>query len=171
MTREKLLKSPAYWFEYEQNELFRQVSEYMERENINQTELAVKLNVSKGYVSQILNGNFNYTLKKLIEVCLAINIVPKIKYNSIEAVIKEDCQLKSHYDNYPSEFDSNVVHFASYGNAFYATNFNPSDAKEYSQSNKSSGNYQVKTTKQLIPVELENIPKNDKIMDPIKIYA
>lgn len=171
MTREELLKSPAYWFEYEQNELFRQVSEYMERENINQTELAAKLNVSKGYVSQILNGNFNYTLKKLIEVCLAIDIVPKIKYNKVEDVIKEDSQLKSHYDNYPSEFDSNVVHFASYGNALYATNFNQSDAKEYSKSSESSGSYQIKTTRHSISVESESITKSYKIIDPIKIYA
>jgi transcriptional regulator with XRE-family HTH domain len=99
MTREKLLKSPAYWFEYEQNELFRQVTEYMERENINQTELAAKLNVSKGYVSQILNGNFNYTLKKLIELCLAIGLVPEIKFTKVEDVIKKDAQLKAFHDN------------------------------------------------------------------------
>jgi transcriptional regulator with XRE-family HTH domain len=99
MTREKLLKSPVYWFEYEQNELFRQVSEYMERENINQTELAAKLNVSKGYISQILNGNFNYTLKKLIELCLAIDLVPQIKFTKVEEVIKKDAQLKSYHDN------------------------------------------------------------------------
>ena len=99
MTREKLLKSPAYWFEYEQNELFRQVTEYMDKENINQTELAAKLNVSKGYVSQILNGNFNYTLKKLIELCLAIGLVPEIKFTKVEDVIKKDAQLKAFHDN------------------------------------------------------------------------
>jgi predicted XRE-type DNA-binding protein len=80
MTREKLLKSPAYWFEYQQNELFRQVDEYMRSEKINQTELAERLDVSKGYISQILNGNFNYTLKKLIEISLSIGLVPQIGY-------------------------------------------------------------------------------------------
>jgi transcriptional regulator with XRE-family HTH domain len=98
MTREKLLKSPAYWFEYEQNELFRQVSEYMRRENINQTELAAKLNVSKGYISQILNGNFNYTLKKLIELCLAIGLVPQITFTKVEEVVNQDAKLKLGYD-------------------------------------------------------------------------
>jgi transcriptional regulator with XRE-family HTH domain len=171
MTREKLLKSPAYWFEYEQNELFRQVSEYMERENINQTELAAKLNVSKGYISQILNGNFNYTLKKLIEICLAIDLIPKIKYTKVEDIIKEDIQLKFHYDNYSPEFDSNVVRFASYGNSLHATNFSQSDVKEYSKSSESTGSYQIKATKQPIPAELENSTKTDKITDPIKIYA
>jgi len=113
MTREKLLKSPAYWFEYEQNELFRQVSEFMERENINQTELAAKLNVSKGYVSQILNGNFNYTLKKLIELCLAIGLVPQIKFTRVEEVIKKDTRLKSFYDAGVSVFNGNRVPVAN----------------------------------------------------------
>jgi transcriptional regulator with XRE-family HTH domain len=175
MTREKLLKSPAYWFEYEQNELFRQVTEYMDKEDINQTELAAKLNVSKGYVSQILNGNFNYTLKKLIEICLAINLVPRIKYTVVEDVIKEDVQLKLHYNNYSPEFDSNVVHFASYGNSLNTSNFSQSDAKEYSKSNENTGNYEIETTKysqdKPMSSELPKTIKNNKIMDPLKIYA
>ena len=90
ITREELIKSPEYWFEAAQNELFRQVMAYIEKENITQTELALRLGVSKGYVSQILNGNFNYTLKKLIEVSLAIGLIPKIRYQSIQEEIKED---------------------------------------------------------------------------------
>jgi transcriptional regulator with XRE-family HTH domain len=106
MTREKLLKSPAYWFEYQQNELFRQVDEYMRSEKINQTELAERLDVSKGYISQILNGNFNYTLKKLIEISLSIGLVPQIGYKKIESVIREDAQMKSYYESDVSIFDN-----------------------------------------------------------------
>lgn len=90
ITREELIKSPEYWFEEAQNELFRQVMAYIEKEDITQTELASRLGVSKGYISQILNGNFNYTLKKLIEVSLAIGLIPKIRYQAIEQEIKED---------------------------------------------------------------------------------
>ena len=89
-TREQLLKSPDYWFEDAQNELYRQVVDFMETEGLNQTQLAAKLQVSKGYVSQILKGEFNYTLKKLIELSLAINKVPQIEYKSIEQVINDD---------------------------------------------------------------------------------
>jgi len=92
MTREQALKHPAYWFEQEQNELFRQVSDYMQREKITRTQLAKRLNVSKGYVSQILNGNYNYTLKKWIELCLAIGIVPA-GYKRIDDIIKEDIEF------------------------------------------------------------------------------
>jgi transcriptional regulator with XRE-family HTH domain len=90
MTREELLKSPEYWFENAQNELYRQVIDYKEKKGINQTELAEELGVTKGYVSQILKGEFNYTLKKLIEISLAIGKIPQIEYKTVTDVIAED---------------------------------------------------------------------------------
>jgi len=92
ITREELLKSPEYWFENAQNDLYGQVVEYMEKEGINQNQLAEQLGVTKGYVSQILKGEFNYTLKKLIDISLAIGQVPKIDYTPIEKIIAEDSQ-------------------------------------------------------------------------------
>jgi transcriptional regulator with XRE-family HTH domain len=92
MKREDILRRPAYWFEHEQNELYSQVTDYMERENINRTELAVRLNVSKGYITQLLKGNYNYTLKKWIELCLAIGIVPG-EYKKLDDVIKADAEF------------------------------------------------------------------------------
>lgn len=88
--REELLKTPEYWFEQAQNELYRQVTEFMREERINQTQLAEKLGVSKGYISQIMKGEFNYTLKKLIELSMAIGKVPRIDYKDINDVINED---------------------------------------------------------------------------------
>lgn len=90
ITRKELLESPEYWFENAQNDLYVQVIDYMEREKINQTQLAEKLGVSKGYISQILKGEFNYTLKKLIELSLAIGQVPKIEYSSMNKVLEDD---------------------------------------------------------------------------------
>ena len=112
ITREELIKSPEYWFEEAQNELFRQVMAYIEKEGITQTELASRLGVSKGYVSQILNGNFNYTLKKLIEVSLAIGIIPKIKYQAIEQEIKEDTRKINvvKYGVFSQEINSSRTH-------------------------------------------------------------
>jgi transcriptional regulator with XRE-family HTH domain len=89
-TREDLLKSPEYWFEEAQNELYRQVIEYKETKGINQSQLASELGVTKGYVSQILKGEFNYTLKTLIDISLAIGKVPKINYVPINHVIAQD---------------------------------------------------------------------------------
>lgn len=94
MTREELLRSPEYWFENAQNELYRQVVEYKEKKGINQTELAEELSVTKGYVSQILKGEFNYTLKKLIEISLAVGKIPQIEYKTVADVIAEDKQTQ-----------------------------------------------------------------------------
>jgi len=99
ITREELLRTPEYWFEHAQNELYRQVTEFMENEGINQTQLADKLNVSKGYVSQVLKGEFNYTLKKLIELSMAIGKVPVIVYKSIDDVENEDSQSRYLHDS------------------------------------------------------------------------
>jgi len=87
ISREELLKTPEYWFETIQNELFRQLKEYIEKEGISQSELAEKLGVTKGYVSQVLNGNFNYTLKKLIELSLAIGKVPDLQFKDVDSFI------------------------------------------------------------------------------------
>ena len=47
-------------------------------------QLAKEFGVSKGYISQILNGNFNFSLSKLIELVLKIKKVPEIHFKSID---------------------------------------------------------------------------------------
>ena len=79
-TQEELFESPAYLLTLYQNEIFREVHGYMQEKGITQKELAKKLGVSDAYVSQILNGKFNFTLKKLIELGMAIGKIPKIKF-------------------------------------------------------------------------------------------
>lgn len=78
-SKEELSQFPTYWMEKIQNELFRQLEDYMEREGLNRKQLAERLNVSKGYISQILNGNCNFTLKKIVELALAIDRFPIIQ--------------------------------------------------------------------------------------------
>jgi len=90
LSREELLKTPEYWFEIIQNEIYRQVSEHLEKEGISRTEFAEKLGVTKGYVSQVMKGEFNYTLKKLIELSLAVNKVPVIDFKQVDAFVDED---------------------------------------------------------------------------------
>lgn len=90
LKKEDLQKTPEYWLEIIQNELYDQVIEFMEQNQINQTELAEKLKVSKGYVSQILKGQFNYTLKKLIELSLAIGKVPNIQFEKFEEFTRKE---------------------------------------------------------------------------------
>lgn len=85
LKKRELLKTSEYWVEEIQNELYRQVIEYMEKHDFNQNQLAEKWGFSKGYISQILNGNCNFSLKKLVELSLALGKVPILKYEGINS--------------------------------------------------------------------------------------
>ncbi len=94
---EELIETPEYWLETIQNELYQHVFNYMEKEKINQTQLAEKLGVTKGYLSQVLNGHFNHRLEKLIELSLAIGIAPDMEFKTLQQYLKEQQIIRSAY--------------------------------------------------------------------------
>jgi transcriptional regulator with XRE-family HTH domain len=85
---EALIQTEEYWLEEIQNEIFRNVHAYMESENLNQSQLAARLGVSKGYISQILNGHFNFSLKKLIQLSLALGLAPQLQFVPISEIAR-----------------------------------------------------------------------------------
>ncbi len=91
----RLYSSEHYWMDQIQNELYRQLKAYMKKESLNQSELAKELGFSKGYISKVLNGEFNHSLKKLIQLALKIGVAPTIRYTSIAHLI-DDCKLPKH---------------------------------------------------------------------------
>jgi transcriptional regulator with XRE-family HTH domain len=90
MQRDELLRSSGYWIAKVQIDLYDQILDYMKKNNLNRTQLAKKLGVTKGYVTQVLNGDFNHRLSKLIELSLAIGKAPKIEYEDLEKFIIDD---------------------------------------------------------------------------------
>ena len=88
-TFETLLQTEEYWLEEIQNEIFRKVHAYMEREHLNQSQLASRLGVSKGYISQILNGHFNFSLKKLIRLSLALGLAPQLQFTPLSELAQK----------------------------------------------------------------------------------
>jgi transcriptional regulator with XRE-family HTH domain len=84
MSREDLIKSQEYWMVTIQTELFNHVRLYLEENKMTQTQFAAKMGVSKGYISQIMNGNFNHSLSKLIELSLAIGKMPVLKFDNFD---------------------------------------------------------------------------------------
>lgn len=78
-----------------QNEIFRQVEAYLEANQLTQTQFAEELGVSKGYVSQILNGNTNLSMKKLVELFLSIGLGVELKVVSVE-------KMRSNLENFQS---------------------------------------------------------------------
>ena len=60
--KEDLLKRHNYLLTKYQNEIYRQLVNYMKSNNLNQKDVAEQLHVSNAYISQVLNGNFNSAL-------------------------------------------------------------------------------------------------------------
>ena len=92
---EELIETPEYWLETIQNELYQHVYNYMKREKINQTQLAQRLGVTKGYISQVLNGHFNHSLEKLIQLSLVIGVAPDIDFKPINQYLNEQQVIRS----------------------------------------------------------------------------
>lgn len=89
MERKEVLKSPEYWTAKAQIELYNQAKVYMEKSGKNRSQLAEYLGVSKGYVSQLLNGDYDHRLSKFFELALAFGVVPQIDFVPIEDCVKE----------------------------------------------------------------------------------
>ena len=90
MKREELLNSKEYWLSKIQIDLFNEVEKYMQRNGLNRTQLAEKLGVSKGYISQILNGDADHLISKLVELSLAIGMAPRLSFEDLDTLVKAD---------------------------------------------------------------------------------
>ncbi|MGD2034171.1 MAG: helix-turn-helix transcriptional regulator [Bacteroidales bacterium] len=90
MKREDLLRNKGYWMSKIQIDLFRQLSDYMSKNRLTRTQLAKKLGVSKGYISQIMNGDFNHRLSTLVELSLAMEKIPELKFSDLRQFIEDE---------------------------------------------------------------------------------
>ncbi|TDN64281.1 helix-turn-helix domain-containing protein [Scandinavium goeteborgense] len=52
----------------------------MEDKDISKSELADKLGKTKSYISQLLSGSRNMTLRTLSDICFALNIKPTVTF-------------------------------------------------------------------------------------------
>jgi len=75
-----LKDTPEYWLENVQNKIYYSLKSYMAENELNQTELAKEFGYSKGYISQILSGEFNYSIKKFIDLSLAMGLEPVLEF-------------------------------------------------------------------------------------------
>jgi predicted XRE-type DNA-binding protein len=90
ITRKELLKSKEFWLVKIQAALYEQVENYLKVNNISKTEFASQLGVSKGYVSQMLNGNFDHKISKLIELSIAIGKAPILRLEDMDKCVLMD---------------------------------------------------------------------------------
>jgi len=90
MKREELIHSKEYWMAKLQIDLFNEVEEYMQKNKLNRTQFAEKLGVTKGYLSQILNGEADHRLSKLVELSLAIGLIPNLSFEKVGDLLKRE---------------------------------------------------------------------------------
>jgi transcriptional regulator with XRE-family HTH domain len=90
MKREELLRSQEYWLTKIQNGIFNLIEQYRKEKNLNKTQLAAELGVTKGYISQVLNGDFDHKISKLVDLSLAFNKVPVISYIDMEEYLRNE---------------------------------------------------------------------------------
>lgn len=94
MKRENLIRSKEYIVSQIQLNLLNLIGAYKENKNLRDYQLADKLGVSKGYVSQILHATFDHKISKIVDLALACNAVPLIYFVDIEQYVKDDTRDK-----------------------------------------------------------------------------
>lgn len=84
---EEMMRREGYWTTNIQLQLFREIDKYLEENNMSRKDFAKKLGVSKAYVSQILNGEYDHKLSKLVRLALAMDLAPKLQFSDLESEI------------------------------------------------------------------------------------
>jgi len=82
LTRKDLNESPEYWLDNIQNDIFRLLENYRLERGWTRAQLAKEMGFSKGYISQLLNGGFNHSLLKLIQLSLKVGKIPEVTFKT-----------------------------------------------------------------------------------------
>lgn len=99
MKREELIRSNEFWLIQIQNKVFNLINNYRKEKKVNQTQIAAHLGVTKGYVSQILNGDYDHKISKLVNLSLSFGKAPVLSFVDLEVYINEDKEGKNSLSN------------------------------------------------------------------------
>ncbi len=91
-TFRELLRTDTYWISKIQNDLFNAVEDYLTEKGMTRSQFAEQLGVTKGYVSQVLGGDFNHRVSKLVELALAIGKAPVLEFEDLNDVVEKETQ-------------------------------------------------------------------------------
>lgn len=108
ITREELLTSKEYWTADIQLKLFAEIEAFMKVHQMNRTQLADHLGCTKGYVTQLLSGDFDNKLSKLVELSLSIGKLPMLDFVDIESFILSDSQTFSSSEDSASSWFTSI---------------------------------------------------------------
>lgn len=84
-------KTVEYWMEDVRLDFTQAVVETIKSKKISQKDLAASIGKSEAYVSKIINSNStNFTLKTMVQLCLALDSKITLKIEDIEPVTSEN---------------------------------------------------------------------------------
>lgn len=95
ITREELLTSKEYWTAKIQMDLFSEVEAYMAAHQMTRSQLAKYLGCTKGYISQLLSGDYDSRISKFVELSLAIGKIPEVSFTDIEQYVTSEDSIYS----------------------------------------------------------------------------
>ena len=107
MKRDELVKNPVYWTTALQMELYRQIDVFMQKRGMNKTQLAEYLGCSKGYVTQLLSGDYDRKISKFVELSLAIRKIPEFTFIDVDEYI--ECENSSYVSTVSSNGYASAV--------------------------------------------------------------
>lgn len=99
--REKLLRNREYVVSQMQLNLLNLIGNYKDKKKLKDYQLAEKLGVSKGYISQVLNATYDHKLSKIADLSLAFNAMPLLYFVDLDTFIEEDANGK-YYEIFPT---------------------------------------------------------------------
>ena len=97
---EKYRNDPEYIAEGLLIDINEQIVRLLEESGINRTQLAKKLGVSNAYVTKLLNGNENLTIKQLVRVATSL------RCNVDIAIISNEFRINRLFSYTPKRVDS-----------------------------------------------------------------
>ena len=101
MDRRDLLNNEGYWLTDVQLKLFDLIESYLQANNLTREQFARQLGYTKGYISQVLNGDFNGRLSKLVELAIATGHAPLINFEEIDKILENE--KKGVYHFFPNQ--------------------------------------------------------------------
>jgi len=95
-------KRLAYWIEHAVLDFTYSLEQRMRSHDVNRAELARRLGTSQAYITKILSGNANFTIKSMVSLCRAldatihIEIVPtesEQQFGQFQTLLVPDIQV------------------------------------------------------------------------------
>jgi transcriptional regulator with XRE-family HTH domain len=89
-TYRELLHTETFWVTKIQNDLYKAVEDYLIENGMTRSQFADQLGVTKGYVSQVLAGDFDHRLSRLVALSVAIGKAPVLHFENLEAIAEKE---------------------------------------------------------------------------------